>query len=239
MTAPALTTPQRIISDAMEDAGLLQEGDTPNSEQFAKYMRRLLDVINTLQTQGLKLWTQTDQSVTLVAGTRDYTMKLGGSVNITRPMRVLQGYYLDSDSVLRPIYPLSWDEWLRLSTTTQQGAISQFFVQKQVSQLLVSFWLTPDTTAATGTAHLLIQQQVTNFTGLYDTIDFPMEWMMTLRWCLAADISTGQPQAIMDRCEGKANMYRKMLEDWDVEDTSTRFAPDSQSRGGYSGRSFV
>lgn len=237
MTTPALTTPQRIISDAMEDAGLLQEGDTPNSEQFAKYSRRLNDVINTLQTSGIKLWTQLDQSITLVASQRDYTLKLtGGSVNITRPMRVLQGYYLDSNSVRRPIYPLSWEEWLRLSTTTQTGAVSQYFVQKQVSQLSVSFWLTPDTTAATGTAHLLIQQQIANFTGLYDTIDFPMEWMMTLRWCLAADLSSGQPQAIMDRCEGKAELYRRMLEDWDVEDAPTRFTPDSQSR---SPRSFI
>jgi len=228
MTAPALTTPQRIIQDAMEDAGYLQEGDTPNSEQFARYSRRLNDVINTLQTQGLKLWTQTDQSVTLVAGTRDYTMKLGGSVNITKPMRTLQGYYLDSNNNRRPIYPISWEEWLRLSTTTQRGAISQYFVQKQVTQLTVSFWLTPDTTAATGTAHLLIQQQITNFTGLYDTIDFPMEWMLTLRWNLAADICTGQPQAIMDRCESKAQFYRTLMEDWDVEDTSTRFTPDAQ-----------
>lgn len=228
MTAPVLTSPQRIIQDAMEDAGLLQEGDTPNSEQFAKHTRRLLDVINTLQTEGIKLWTQTDQSVTLVSGTRDYTMKLGGSVNITRPMRVLQGYYLDSNSVRRPITSLSINEWLQLSTTTQEGAISQFFVQKQVSQLTVSFWLTPDDEAATGTAHLWIQQQIANFTNLYDTIDFPMEWMIGLRWLLAADICTGQPQTIVDRCEGKAAIYKKILEDWDVEDVPTRFAPDMQ-----------
>jgi len=228
MTAPTLTSPQRIITAAMRDAGYLQEGDTPNSEQFAEYSMRLNDVINTLQAQGLKLWTQTDQSVTLVAGTRDYTMKLGGSVNITKPMRVLQGYYLDSSNNRRPIYPLAWEEWLRLSTTTQRGAISQYFVQKQVAQLTVSFWLTPDTTAATGTAHLLIQQQITNFTGLYDTIDFPMEWMLTLRWNLAADICTGQPQAIMDRCEGKAQFYRDIMDNWDVEDAPTRFTPDPQ-----------
>ena len=223
----------------MKDAGKLQEGQIPNSEQFAEYSMRLNDVINTLQTQGLRLWTQTDQSVTLVSGTRDYTMKSGGSVNITRPTRVLQGYYLDSSSNRRPIYPISWDEWLRLSTTTTEGAISQYFVQKQVAQLTVSFWLTPDDEAATGTAHLLIQQQITNFTGLYDTIDFPPEWMLTLRWNLAADICAGQPETVMNRCEQKAQFYRNLLDGWDVEDTSTRFAPDSQVMSGYASRSFI
>ena len=223
----------------MKDAGKLQEGQTPNSEQFAEYSMRLNDVINTLQTQGLRLWTQTDQSVTLVSGTRDYTMKSGGSVNITRPTRVLQGYYLDSNSNRRPIYPLSWEEWMRLSTTTTEGAVSQYFIQKQVTQLTVSFWLTPDDEAATGTAHLLIQQQITNFTGLYDTIDFPPEWMLTLRWNLAADICVGQPETVMNRCEQKAQFYRNLLDGWDVEDAPTRFAPDSQAMSGYASRSFI
>ena len=223
----------------MKDAGKLQDGQIPNGEQFADYSMRLNDVINTLQTQGLRLWTQTDQSVTLVSGTRDYTMKSGGSVNITRPTRVLQGYYLDSSSNRRPIYPISWDEWLRLSTTTTEGAISQYFVQKQVAQLTVSFWLTPDDEAATGTAHLLIQQQITNFTGLYDTIDFPPEWMLTLRWNLAADICAGQPQTVIDRCEQKAAFYRNLMDNWDVEDAATRFTPDAQATSGYAARSFI
>jgi len=84
-----------------------------------------------------------------------------------------------------------------------------------------------------------VQQQIANFTGLYDTIDFPQEWMMALRWGLADDICTGQPQAIMDRCKANAGMYRTALEDWDVEDTSTRFTPDSQTRGGYASRGFI
>lgn len=232
MAAATLSTPERLITDAMRDAGLLQQGSVPNSEQFAEYTRRLEDVINTLQTQGLKLWTQSDQSVTLVAGQRDYSMKLTGDVDIVRPLRVLQGYYLDADDNRRPIYPVSWDEWMRLSTTVQTGPIAQFFLDKQRTQLLVSFWLVPDATAALGTAHLLIQNQITNFTNLYDEIDFPIEWYMTLRWNLADDICTGQPQAIMDRCAMKAAMYRTTLENWDVEDAPTSFAPDT-SRGAY------
>ena len=239
MTTATLTSPERIIRDAMEDAGLLQDGDDPSSEQFAKNTRRLNDLINFWQTKGLKLWTQTDQSITLVSGTQAYTLGPGGSIMTTKPMRILQGYYLDSSNVRRPIYPLSWDEWLRLSQVTQTGAISQFFVDKQRANLVVRFWLTPDATAATGTAHLLVQQQIANFTGLYDTIDFPQEWMMALRWGLADDICTGQPQAIMDRCKANAGMYRTALEDWDVEDTSTRFTPDSQTRGGYASRGFI
>jgi hypothetical protein len=118
---------------------------------------------------------------------------------------------------------------MNLSNNTQQGAISQYFVDKLLAQLTVSFWLVPDTQAATGTAHLLLQQQVTNFTGLTDTIDFPVEWYMALRWGLADDICTGQPETVMTRCAVKAASYRAALEDWDVEDAATSFQPDSRS----------
>lgn len=233
MTAPAYySTPQRIIRDAMIDSGLLMEGGDPSSEQFANYSNRLKDVINTWQTQGLKLWTQVDQSVTLVEGQADYTFKVGGSVSMVRPLRALQGYFLDTAGNKTPIYPLSRNELMTLSNSTETGAISQYFVDKLRTQMKVTFWLVPDATAATGTAHLLLQQQIENFTGLTDEIDFPIEWYMALRWGLADDICTGQPDAIVSRCSVKAAAFRQALEDWDVEDASTYFQPDA--RAGYS-----
>ena len=236
MTAPAFSnTAYRIIKFAMEDAGLLQEGDEPTSEQYAKYLLRFYDLIAFMQTQGLKLWLQTDQSVTLGAGQASYTMMASGDVNITKPMRVLQGYYLDTNSVRRPLVSLSRDEYTRLSITSTQGAINSFFVDKLKDRLTVYFWLVPDTTAATGTAHLLLQRQITSPISLTEDVDFPTECALALRWGLADDICTGQPQTIMDRCAAKAMAYRTILEDWDVEDTGTQLQPDSRS-GAESGR---
>lgn len=214
----------------MEDAGLLQEGDEPSSEHYAKYLVRLYDLINFWQTQyGLKLWLQSDQSITLVAGTATYTLMPSGDVDITRPLRAPQGYYLDTSNNRRPIYPISREEYTRLSNTTTQGAISQYFVDKQIDRLSVSFWNVPNTSEATGTAHLIIQRQVTNPISLTETMEFPLEWMLALRWGLADDICTGQPQAIMDRCAARALTYRTALEDWDVEDASTYLQPDGMS----------
>ncbi len=236
MTTPALNTPARILAYGYQDAGLVQEGDDPNSEQLASGMNRLNDIVNLWQTQGIKLFLQSDQAVTLVAAQRDYTFFPTGDVNMTKPLRAEQGYYLDTSNVRRPIYPLSWDEWLRLSTTTTQGSISQYFVDKQYNKLKVSFWLTPDTTAATGTAHLLLRTQASLPTMLTDTIVFPPEWMIALRWAIADEVCTGQPQAIMDRCRANAALYRAMLEDWDVEDVPTKFQVDTTQ--GYPTRSF-
>jgi hypothetical protein len=229
MTTPAtFNGAYRIICDAMDDAGMLEEGTEPNPEQLVKYMRRLNDIINTAQTQGLKLWLQFDQAVTLIAGQATYNFKLGGDVNINKPLRALQGYYIDSSSNRRPLFPISRDEYLRLSNVSQQGPINDYFVDKQQSQLAVTFWLTPDAQAATGVAHLLIQNQVTNLIQLTDSMNFPQEWYIYLHWALADEICTGQPPDIVQRCKQKADLYKDMLDGWDVEDASTIFAPDSQ-----------
>jgi hypothetical protein len=216
---------------AMQDAGLLQEGDDPDPEQFANYLQRLNDLINLWQTQGLKLWLQKELSLPLTAGINQYALGPGGVLPTLqfKPMRILSSaYYMDSDGNRRPLMMISREEWMRLSTTVSQGPINSFFVDKQQIQILVNLWLTPDTQAATGHVILLMQEQVTNLVSLTDAMNFPQEWFIALRWGLADDICTGQPQAIMQRCMMKAALYLAMLESWDVEDASTTFAPDSR-----------
>lgn len=229
MTAPAtFNTSNHIIVNAMENAGLLQDGDTPSSEQYAKYLMKLNALINLWQTQGLKLWLWSDQAVTLVAGTATYDLYPSGSPAITKPLRVIEAYFLNTQSVSTPLTVMSWDDWIKLSNRTVQGALNSYFVNKLFDRLEVGFYLIPDTTAATGTAHLVLETQQSTPVGLTDVLAFPIEWFIALEWGLADEICTGQPVSIMARCKERAGMYRTLLEDWDVEDAPTSFTPDAQ-----------
>jgi len=237
MAAPNDNTPISIITDAYFDAGLIQEdGESPNSDQIVSAMRRLTDIINLEQTQGLKLWLNQDIPITLTAGTGTYTLGPLGTVVQAKPLRVVECYYSDVNGIRRPLIPLAWRDYVQLSQVNQSGAINSYFVDKEQTLLSVFFWLLPDATAATGTAHLVLQQQVTNFISVTETMNFPVEWRIFLRWALADELATGQPQAIMDRCQQRAETYRKMLEDWDVEDAPTSFTPDARSGFGGSFR---
>lgn len=233
MTAPTDNTPASVITDAYFDAGLLPEGQSLNSEQIVSGMRRLKDLINVEQTQGIKLWLNVDTTVPLVTGQGTYTFSPVGNVIMPKPPRVIEAYYKDSSEIRRPLVTLSWDDYIRLSQINQTGQINSFFVNKKQSELSVFFWLIPDATAATGTVHLLLQTQVTNFTNVTEEMNFPLEWRMFLRWGLADEICTGQPQAIMDRCQQRAMYYKDVLENWDVEDAPTRLTPDQRSSQHY------
>jgi hypothetical protein len=212
----------------MLEAGLLAEGDAPTPEQYARNMRKLRDLIRYEQTQGLKLFLLSDTSVTLVQGQGHYKFGPTSPIVMAKPTRVIQAYLLDPTGTRRPLVPLSWDDYMRLSQVNQQGAINSYFVDKQATYLDVFFWLIPDAFSATCTAQLLFQLAATAPVNLTDTTCFPDEWRMYLVWGLADQIAGGQPESIMMRCKQNAEQYRAALEDWDVEDTMTSFQPDSR-----------
>ena len=237
MSAPAnLNTADRLIKQALRDAGRLQMGSTPTGEVYADALSRMYDLINTWQTQGLKLWLNVLQSLTLTAGQATYTLGPAGSILSLKPLRVLEAWYVRDVGSRYMLNPMSWDDYYRLGNLTSQGAVNSYFVDKQTANLVVKIWQVPDATAAEGTVELLIQRQAVSPTELDENVALPIEWYQALRWGLADELASGQPQLIMDRCEKKANQYRNALEDWDVEDASTKFQPDTQTSGPYASR---
>lgn len=221
-----------IINDAMHAVGKLGEGDNPNSQQLADNMRRLNDIINLWQTQGLKLFLQEEVQVPLVVGQTLYTLgpAPGSSVVMPRPPRILQAYVLQLPSeIRRPLVILSRDEWIRLSQTVgNNGTINSFMVDKQAAVTNLNLWPPPNATEVANQAWFLTQVQAFNPIFLTDNVQFPQEWRIALMWGLADEISTGQPQAIMDRAQQRAKIYREALEDWDVEDAPTEWNMDTR-----------
>ncbi len=229
MTAPAVTfnTAALIVQRGMRHAGKLARGSEPSSEDYAEYLVTLNRLVNLWQTQGIKLFLLQDTSITLVASQAQYILGPGLGVDMSRPLELTEAYYKDSSGNVRPLIKAAWADWVLLpKASTNVGAVAQVFVDKQSSLWNVWMWPTPDTTAATGTAHLVLRTQATELVSITDATIFPQEWFMALEWGLADEICTGQPQAIMDRCEKRAAAYRTALENFDVEDAPTQFQPE-------------
>lgn len=228
MTTPSSNTPIYVIEDAMREAKLLQPGDSPNSDTLAVNMRKLNDLINVWMTRGLKLWLNVDIPITLVDGTRTYTLGPGGAVDMTRPLRAITAYFLDNNTPpnSRPINILSWTDYLSLGQRTQEGGLTSIFIDKGQLFMTVYCWPVPDATAALGTLHILWQTQVSGPISLTETMNFPIEWRMALVWGLANEICSGQPASVIDRCTRMSEQYRTALEDWDIENVPVRFTPN-------------
>lgn len=226
-------TPDRIIRMAALDAQLVARGQSVNSLLYQELLNRLNDIINVEQTQGAKVFllqTYDLQSPTLAASKATYTFGPGGDVVMSKPLRVEQISYINTISTgqdVVPLFPLSWNEYMNLSTRTNTGVPSQYLEDKQSTLLKLTFWLVPDaTTVANGYIQILFRTQATNPLLLTDSVAFPQEWFIYLRWALAADASAGQPQAVQQNCQKWLAYYKDQLEGWDVEDAPVYFQPD-------------
>lgn len=230
MTAGAL------ITKAYRDAQKLPRGATLSADQLSDGIDIMNDLVNLWQTQGLKLFLQTETVVTLVSGQQMYSFTPGGDVSIDRPLQIIEAAYWDQYSNSRPLLPISREEWTRLSNRTNTGSVNQYFAEKLYDRLNMYLWNIPDATAATGTVHAVLRNQATNVTVSADSPNFPPEWAIALRWGVADELTSGMPEAVQMRCQQRAQSYRAALEDWDVEDAETYFQPDPRSMA--SARSF-
>src|SRR5690349_11220004 len=113
MTTPAIESAYCIIKDAHFDAGLIQLTDDLNGEQLSNGLRRLRDIINVCQAMhGLRLWTWLDTTVPLVAGQATYTFSPTGDVVMSRPLKVVQAFYLyTASNTRRPLTVLSMNDY--------------------------------------------------------------------------------------------------------------------------------
>lgn len=225
MTAAAL------LKKAYTDAGKIPRGSTPSSTQLSEGMDILNDLINLWQTQGLKLFLEQEVPVTLSAGKQDYTFMPGGDVSVARPLAMKQASYWDAYGNSRPLVPLSRDEWTRLSNRTSSGSVNQFFPETKYDRLIMHLWNVPDSTAAAGSIKAVLRVQADNVVLSTDTVTFPPEWAIALRWGVADELTTGMPDPIVQRCQTRAQAFRQALEDFDVELADTYFQPDIRTTG--------
>ncbi len=221
-----------LIQGAYFESMLIEEGQEPNSEQIATGLYKLNALANHLQVKGLRLWTQVDYPITLLAGIGAYS--LTGTYG--KPLRIPRdlGYMLYTGggqyTTKTPIITLSQQEWVLLNQGGTQGMVSQIYVDKQLAALIVNTYLIPDTfTASNYVLHVVYQQQMTPAQQIIDTTVFPLEWYQALRWLLAQQLCIGQPPEVVSRIDQMAMKYQDDLDGWDVEDAQVFFTPDTRN----------
>ena len=99
-----------LIYDAMYAAGVLGEGESSSSPESAQYaLRKLQRMIDSWANDGLMVYTQTQETMTLSAGDATYTTA-DLSTN-TRPVALERAFvrYSDTDTEVRIVTRQQWN----------------------------------------------------------------------------------------------------------------------------------
>jgi hypothetical protein len=223
----------QIITYALRKCGLLELGVTPDALTIDYAQTALNLMIKSWIIHGIKLWTQTEVVLPLVAGQTVYTLgPVGPDLVIDKPQRLIQAFLRNVTVTTAqdiPLLPLSNRDYNILGSKFSPGTPNSVYMNVTRDNAQVSFYLTPDSfTQTTYQAHLISQRLLQDATQSTDTLDFPQEWLFAIGWNLAAEIAidNGLDLDKIQYIEGKAEKYLSDVQDWDAEYTSLNFAPD-------------
>ena len=246
MSSTYTVTRDQIITLALGRLGVLEIGDTPDVNSVANASMTLNLLIKQMSIDGLKLWKISELIVPLITNQTSYV--LGGStsammydalaptVAITdKPLKVIQGFYRNLQTtpyVDTPVMLVSKQEYNVLGSKFSTGTANTILYDVRNLNGILYVYLTPDSNAQTNIQlHLVAQMPLNDVSASTDVPDFPNEWMNCLVWNLADELALqyGVPMNARQEITQRAMMYKEKLSDWDVEASSTFFAPDFRS----------
>jgi len=244
MTTTYSVTRDQVILAALRKLGQIEPGDTAatvDSNIISNCAQSLNLMLKQWMTDGIKLWTYNEYVLPLVASQTSYVIGPSGPGLVgDKPLRLIQGQgltFLRNTSVTpnidTPMQILSRQEYLSLGSKFSTGTTNSVYLDVGKTSSTLYVYLTPDATTATNyQLHFTAQRPINDILTSTDVPDFPNEWMQALVWGLADqlaiefDVPANHRQEILMRAE----KYKSMLEDWDVEASSTMFIPDYRFR---------
>lgn len=152
-------------------------------------------------------------------------------VTCPRPLRQIEAFLrTDASNQDIPLLMISRQEYDRLGNKTTVGNPNQYYYDNQLGNALVTFYNPPQD--LTRTAHLIVQRQIQDMVSANDNFDLPQEWLHTVKWGLADELSIeyGAEQGIMDRIALRAKVLLDECFDFSVEEASVYFTVDNQMR---------
>jgi hypothetical protein len=246
MSSTYTVTRDQIITLALGRLGVLEIGDSPDTNSINNASMTLNLLIKQMSIDGLKLWKVSELIVPLTNNKTSYV--LGGStsslmydalaptVAITdKPLKVIQGFYRNLQTtpyVDTPVMLVSKQEYNVLGSKFSTGTTNTIFYDPRNLNGVLYVYLTPDSNAQTNLQlHLVAQMPLNDLSLSTDIPDFPNEWMNCLVWTLADELALqyGVPMNARQEITQRSMMYKEKLSDWDVEASSTFFAPDFRS----------
>lgn len=184
-------TRDQLITSALRMIGAVAQGETPTANQISEAAEALNMMVKAWEADGMPLWGIAETSITLVAGTNKYQIGIGKTVDIPKPLKVIQAWNRDNTSKVDiPMRILTKQEYNILGNKTTSGNPIQIYYQPMLNYGDLYVFPTPATVDATNNkVYIVYQRPFEDFLVTGDNPDFPQEWLDALKYGLAARLA--------------------------------------------------
>lgn len=218
------------------------DGDSdqvPTTAMKTKAMRTLNFMLTAWQADGLQLWARKTTSFPLTAGTINYEIGSGATIDVQRPLKIYNAWRREStNNTDTPIQIVSEKEYNEYNNKLEEGTpVALYYSPRYESNSvqegptakgLITIYQPVDATGASiYSIYINYQRPFKDFNATSDNLDFPIEWHEAIKYGLAVRLGPtyGMPMLEYDRLKAHAKEIKDIAMGFDTEWESLKLQP--------------
>jgi len=178
------------VTDALQRIMVLSATETPSSEDAAKGLFVLNDLLDQWKTESLLLYASVRTTWTITANDGEYTVGSGANISVPRPQYVDQVNFVDTSmtpDLEMPMTALTDAAYAAIPMKDLTSTYPQYYYYNPtVTTGTLTLWPTP--TSSTLTGALYARTQVAEFAATSTTVTVPPGWRRMISSNLALEL---------------------------------------------------
>jgi hypothetical protein len=186
-----MTTALDLITDAMEEAGILTKTESPSDEEVQTGLNRLNRLISSWSNTTNLVFERVTESFPLTTLDTTYTIGSGGDFNTVRPTKIIQAHIQDNNITYN--LEVVTDRIYQSVTYKTIGGLPELLnYTNEYPLATINIYPAPSTTY---TLFLTSEKPLTSYATINTTVDLPSGWEDALTYNLAVRLCPvyGQP----------------------------------------------
>lgn len=180
-----MTTARRLITKAMQKAGILTKGESPASDEANDALDSLNQMLSSWANDSLVIYARTWETFSLSGGTASYTIGSSGTFNTTRPIDIISAY-VTSGGVDYQVGEITDEAYNSITLKTVQGIPEFFNFDNAYPLAKIRLYPVP---AAAYSLFLLSEKPVTSIATLDTEITLPDGFERAIVYNLALELA--------------------------------------------------
>lgn len=202
-----MTTARTLITAAMKEIQVLQSGEVPTADEAQDALATLNRMIGMWSAEGLMVWFDTVEALTLIIGTAEYTIGTGGTMSTTRPEDIKQAY-IRVDSTDHPLEIISHGEYQSFPNKATSGRPAYLAFNPAYPLGKIHLYPTPD---AAWSIYLVSHKPLTAWTALDTDVSLPAEYDGAIVANLAIALAPQYGASVRNDVAGAALWGRRLI----------------------------
>lgn len=216
----------QVITSALRKLAVLPSGGSATAAQISDAADALNAIVKAFQADGMPLWKITSHTFTVTSGTADYSIGVGQTLNTSKPLKVLQAFYIQSGGENTPMNVYNRYDYNDLPRELATGTPINLYYQPGRINGTINLWPIPNDSTTEIEIHY--QSMFEDMDSASNDFDFPSEWVQALIYALAWSLAPeyGIPPTDRGILQAEAKYWHEYVLSMGGEEGSLFMQPD-------------